>query len=295
MTWFRRLTTVRTGVADLGSAKRMLMTGLTTTLNSHTFVGTIDLVTGQSLIQHGTKLYLVNHNLLCDALFYQLALRQFNAMGRLQLEPPPSVRELLQIAMEGQQDWEDSGMEPAAIIDVSECFRPRPAELSVSQTIFDLLMERAEMLDEYFSLRVDAINGTLESVPMVLPGWTPSLDKLPLREPLPLCMERCVANDENIVLLRLGAEVDWTEEKACFSGICKELAFFNTPELPPGGKIRDDQGEEDQKRTDKQLSQLRHVAFPSFRYLQAPTTFIESKTVVHIASLENLYKVFERC
>ena len=36
------------------------------------------------------------------------------------------------------------------------------------------------MLDEYFSLRIDAESGTIESIPMVLPGWTPNLDKLPL-------------------------------------------------------------------------------------------------------------------
>lgn len=38
------------------------------------------------------------------------------------------------------------------------------------------------MLDEYFSLRIDAEEGTVRSIPMVLPGWTPNLDKLPLRE-----------------------------------------------------------------------------------------------------------------
>ena len=37
------------------------------------------------------------------------------------------------------------------------------------------------MLDEYFSLAIDAETGTLRSIPMILPGWSPDLDKLPLR------------------------------------------------------------------------------------------------------------------
>lgn len=41
-------------------------------------------------------------------------------------------------------------------------------------------MEWAEMLGEYFSLCVDSEKGTLEALPLLLPGWTPNLDKLPL-------------------------------------------------------------------------------------------------------------------
>ena len=92
---------------------------LTAILKQHTFVGVIDLATGQSMLQHRTKLFLVNHNQLAEELFYQLGLRQFGAMGRLHLKPPPSLRELLEIAMESEPDSGESGMSSDEIVDVS--------------------------------------------------------------------------------------------------------------------------------------------------------------------------------
>lgn len=46
------------------------------------------------------------------------------------------------------------------------------------------------MLGEYFSLCINTENGTLESIPLILPGWTPNLDKLPLCEHS--ASEKCV-------------------------------------------------------------------------------------------------------
>ena len=59
-------------------------TGLRRLLAEHSFVG---VVTAQlSLLQHQTKLYLVNHRRLAEQLFYQICLYQFGALGLLQLE-----------------------------------------------------------------------------------------------------------------------------------------------------------------------------------------------------------------
>ena len=88
-------------------------------MKSHTFVGVIDIDIGQSMLQYGTKLYLVNHNTLMEELFYQLSLRQFGAMGKFHLNPPPSVRELLSIALEDEPNHEQSGLSAEQIIDVS--------------------------------------------------------------------------------------------------------------------------------------------------------------------------------
>ena len=93
--------------------------GLEAIVKQHTFVGTIDLASGQSLIQHGTKLYLVNHNLLCDELFYQLGLRSFSNLGRLHLKPPPSLRELLEIAVENEPSIGEAGVSPKEVVRVS--------------------------------------------------------------------------------------------------------------------------------------------------------------------------------
>lgn len=92
-------------------------------VKKHSFVGTVDLDTGRSLLQHGTKLYLVDHNQLSEELFYQLALRQFSKLGRLQLKPAPRLRDLLQIAVENEESVSEAGVSPSEIVDVrTRCF-----------------------------------------------------------------------------------------------------------------------------------------------------------------------------
>jgi DNA mismatch repair protein MLH1 len=47
------------------------------------------------------------------------------------------------------------------------------------QTIVDILVSRAEMLEEYFALKIDT-QGRLITLPLLLRDYTPNLDKLPL-------------------------------------------------------------------------------------------------------------------
>ena len=47
------------------------------------------------------------------------------------------------------------------------------------QTIVDILISRAEMLEEYFALKIDS-HGCLVTLPLLLRNYTPNLDKLPL-------------------------------------------------------------------------------------------------------------------
>lgn len=88
-------------------------------MKAHTFVGVIDIYSGRSMLQHGTKLFLVDHNVLSEELFYQLGLRQFSNMGKLKLKPAPKIRELLEIAMESEPGAEENGLDPVKIINVS--------------------------------------------------------------------------------------------------------------------------------------------------------------------------------
>jgi DNA mismatch repair protein MLH1 len=41
-----------------------------------------------------------------------------------------------------------------------------------------LLLDKREMLDEYFSLKLSE-EGQIETLPMLLKGYTPNLDRLP--------------------------------------------------------------------------------------------------------------------
>ena len=59
-------------------------TGLRHLLAEHTFVGVV--TSRLSLLQHQTRLYLVNHRRLAEQLFYQICLYQFGALGLLEIE-----------------------------------------------------------------------------------------------------------------------------------------------------------------------------------------------------------------
>ena len=53
--------------------------------------------------------------------------------------------------------------------------RRSPAD---EQKLYDLLMDKREMVDEYFSLAISD-DGAVETLPMLLRGYTPNLDRLP--------------------------------------------------------------------------------------------------------------------
>ena len=88
-------------------------------------------------------------------------------------------------------------------------------------------------------------------------------------------------------------KVDWTGERECFEGFLRELAFFYVPgPLFPADPSPDDERVAEQK---SERWQIQHVVFPAIRkYLIPPKTLLE-RDVVQIASLPDLYRVFERC
>ncbi|TFY56523.1 hypothetical protein EVJ58_g7586 [Rhodofomes roseus] len=232
---------------------------LTEILQKHTFVGIVDVNKCLSLIQHSTKLYLVNHGALAEELFYQIGLRQFGDLGRLRLDPAPSLRKLVTLAVDAEEGVERSKMTRPQIVDC----------------IVDTLLSRREMLDEYFSFGISA-DGKVETLPMLLRDYTPNLDKLPL------------------FLMRLGPQVDWTAEQECFESFLRELAFFYVPE--PVIPVSPDEMTEQEKVEDKAVQwQIQHVLFPTAaRYLAAPKSLLD-RDVVQVANLPDLYRVFERC
>ncbi|KAF7350452.1 DNA-mis-repair domain-containing protein [Mycena venus] len=232
-------------------------------LEKHTFVGIVDLNKCLSLIQHSTKLYLVNHGALAEELFYQLGLRQFGNFSRLKLQPPPSLRTLIEIAVELEETTEESGLTKPQIVD----------------RIVETLVARRDMLAEYFSFNITP-TGLVESLPLLLRDYTPNLDKLPS------------------LLMRLGPQVDWNSEMECFESFLRELAYFYVPGplCPSSSSNADLETEEEEKAQEKaERWQIQHIVFPSLRrYLAAPKSLLD-RDVVQIASLPDLYKVFERC
>lgn len=117
-----------------------------------------------------------------EELFYQLGLRQFGDMSRFKLDPAPSVRTLVELAIDAEPGTERSSMSKSEIVEVGplSCHNNAPSYvLILLQRIVDTMMTRREMLREYFSLCITS-DGLVQSLPMLLRDYTPNLDKLPL-------------------------------------------------------------------------------------------------------------------
>jgi len=226
-------------------------------LEKHIYVGIVDLDRCLSLLQHSTKLYLVNHGALAEELFYQLGLRQFGDYSLIKLEPPPPLRAMVELAVDAEEGTINSRLSKAQIVDC----------------IVEALMARRNMLAEYFSVRVSP-DGLVESLPLLLRDYTPNLDKLPS------------------FLMRLGPQVNWTSETDCFDSFLRELAHFYVPgPLIPAPNVRSSATDEEKA----ERWQIQHVLFPAVRkYLSAPKSLLD-RDVVQVASLPDLYRVFERC
>lgn len=180
---------------------------LTDIISTHIFVGIVDEQKRIAAIQGGVKLFLIDYGMLCNEYFYQVGLTDFANFGAVQFEPPLPLDDLLKIAAE--QERKNAG-DAGSTIDWDE----------VVQTSKAHLMSKSALLLEYFSLEISS-EGELCSIPLLLKGYTPSMAKLPQ------------------FLLRLGPHVVWTEEKACFQSLLRELASFYVPEslpvqAPPG-------------------------------------------------------------
>jgi DNA mismatch repair protein MLH1 len=240
---------------------------LTEIFAGHTFVGIVDERRRLVAIQGGVKLFLVDYGMVSNEYFYQVGLTHFGNFGAIRFDPPLSLKEVLTIAAE--QEKETLATEGDGF-DINE----------VVQLVSTQLIERREMLFEYFSLEISE-EGDIISIPLLLKGYTPSLAKFPR------------------FLLRLGPHVNWTDEKECFATFLRELASFYVPEqLPPSPGPEDPEeglDAEIKSRRDTIRRAVEHVLFPAFRARLIATKSLMNGGILEIANLKGLYRVFERC
>ena len=122
-----------------------------------------------------------------EELFYQLGLRQFNSFAKFRLEPAPPLEKLLSIAVDAEDGISRIKLTKEQVAEVStefirRCGRSTDLNTTVSmQFIYKTLMDpdRREMLSEYFCLTITD-EGLVQTLPLILRGYTPNLDKLPL-------------------------------------------------------------------------------------------------------------------
>ncbi|XP_053476665.1 DNA mismatch repair protein Mlh1 isoform X3 [Ictalurus furcatus] len=231
--------------------------GLQEILHNHSFVGCVN--PQWSLVQHHTKLYLLNNTKLSQELFYQILICDFGNFGVLWLSNPAPLYDLAILALDSEESgWtEEDG----------------PKE-GLAQYIVDFLKKKAEMLEDYFSMKIDE-EGNLTGLPLLLDNYSPSMEGLPL------------------FILRLATEVNWDSEKDCFHDFSKECSYFYS--------IRREYTLEPEAGTDLAEAEpswqwkVEHIIFKALRSLSPPKHCSEDGSVLHIANLPDLYKVFERC
>ncbi|KAI3363017.1 hypothetical protein L3Q82_011686 [Scortum barcoo] len=232
--------------------------GLQEMLQNHSFVGCVN--PQWTLIQHHTKLYLLNTTKLSQELFYQILIYDFGNFGVLRLSTPAPLYDLAMLALDSEESgWtEEDG----------------PKE-GLAQYIVDFLKKKAEMLEDYFSMEIDQ-EGNLTGLPLLLDKYTPVMEGLPM------------------FILRLATEVNWDNEKECFRDFSKECSAFYS--IRKRYILEAEPGEEQDYEVNSWRWKVEHVVFKAFRTLfSPPKSFSEDGTVLQIANLPDLYKVFERC
>lgn len=283
---------------------------LTDMIQNHTFVGLVDLDRGLSLFQHGTKLYLANHDVFIEEAAYQLCLRQFGEVGKTKIEPAVGLDELVRLGVDLEAP-DDGGEE-----ELKRLTGGLGRDELVSK-ITAHLTTHAAMISEYFSLDIEpgegngdgqgdaAAGATLTAIPCLLPGHG---DVLPV-ENLPS------------LLVRLALNVDWEDEEGCFDGFAREVGIahrlggLRLAETAARGSAGDTTAAAAAE------NRIAHVWYPFFaarrggflppKKLVKPTPSAATSSgadgdeatapspapaaLIQLASLNELYRIFERC
>ncbi|KAK9455464.1 histidine kinase-like ATPase [Dipodascopsis uninucleata] len=236
---------------------------LTTVFANHSYVGVVDPTRRLLALQYDVKLFLVDYGIVCYEHFYQIGLSDFGNFGVINLEPPLSLRSMLEIAVAKLAPDEKFG---------------------TTDAIERQIISNRAMLEEYFSFCITD-SGEITGIPLLIKNYVPCIGKLPL------------------FLYKLGVNINWTDELECFDRFLKELALFYTPEsIPSTENVEAVEDAESisvndlslKNRKSYVISSLEECIFPSIKRRLIATNDLLSK-VIEIANLPGLYRVFERC
>mmetsp|Transcript_13521 Transcript_13521/g.29678 ORF Transcript_13521/g.29678 Transcript_13521/m.29678 type:complete len:771 (-) Transcript_13521:98-2410(-) len=267
---------------------------LSTSLNKSVFVGPV--TRELALLQCGAVLCIVNIARLARECAYQRLLRRFGCMDSLVMKDPLPISKLLRLGISDPESGYDQAQHANVNVD------------AFATEYSQLLAEKAEMLQEYLALRIE--DGMLLGFPNVLGVSSDAglcFDVLPL------------------FLLRLCVEGNWAEEKPCFENLCRilsdcfvEFLLPSTEDIAPdpvafanelnaavdAGGFSDvgaaaEAASRKRARTSapNALERLRwlHEAIRRDCACQWPSAYARDGTVLELVSLDQLYRIFERC
>ena len=256
---------------------------LNETLRGSSYVGAIS--RNRSLIQCGIDLLMINHRDLACEVFYQLALLKFGDIPMAGLGG--GGVHIMTVIGDYLQTLENDDIEAA---DSKQNISKK--NVTFARQAVARLAEKAPMLEDYFSIKFERrrVQGSsqreslwLTGLPILLEGHCPQPYALPL------------------FLLRLATEVDWTAERPCFEGICKEIGSYYA-EIPLSSSNNDSSNVDNNMHSNVELiddetkAYVKHTLYPIISHLLVPPKDLATKgSVVKLANLTSLYKVFERC
>ena len=260
-----------------GEIKTHAHAGLTKMARNMVLVGVCDPgdPNGLWLIQHATKLHAVRFGEMAREFFFQRVVARFGAHRTRRLAERAPIDALVVLALDRERDALEDDVEPEP--DDSKQRVDRAAEAARAT-----LAEKAPLLREYFGLDVDEPSGSIAGLPDLVEGFEPDLRGLPE------------------LALALAQEVDWTEEKACFRTVADAVAafyagtgafdFFSGESTGSAAAAAAEEAEPERVRS------IRQFVFPAMRRCLYPSKISAVRGVVtQLASLEQLYRVFERC
>ncbi len=234
--------------------------GLRDLISNHTYVGCAD--REFALIQHNTKLYVVNLPSLSKHFFYQIILRKFGHLPALKLNPPVNIKEMVLLALDQPEcGWIEADGEKEDLADKA----------------VEVLVEKAEMLDDYFSMEIDQ-DANLISLPLLLDGYVPCFSGIPM------------------LLLRLTTDVEWEKEEVCFDMFSREMARFYAVDEESDSAYDVNQHCDEENVEERWKSVMEHVLFPAMKkWFKPPNQISDDRSFNLVSDLPELYKVFERC
>ena len=203
----------------------------------------------KALVQCDTVLYLCDTRKLCQELFFQKTVANFENFELIEFDEPLPIRKLALIGFDMKEcGYEDDDGDKEEL----------------AEQVQSMLIGQKELLREYFGISINS-DGELETLPSIIPSYHPLMSHLPL------------------FIIRMATDVDYDDEKQCFKSICTELStYYARVSLTA---------------TDKDFHFLmQNVIYPEIRKnLRPPAKFLNDGTFLKMTSLQELYKVFERC
>lgn len=232
----------------------------------HKFVGVAN--TRFALAQVKTKLHLFDIAKLSEALFYQKVIFDFQNFDIFKFTEPAPMYDLVMIALD----------DPASSWNPDHGPKEELATFAV-----DLLVSKQKMLEEYFSILITEAK-ELAGLPILVEQYYPLLHLIPM------------------FLLRAATEVNWDSEKECFHTIALEIAklYAMRPIDTQLDELNTQPPEENIPQADPNVPDWKftteHILFPQLKSFFIPDKSVSTNgSVLQVADLHDLYKVFERC